>query len=482
MLHGSRAAWNAQAAGLRALRMLLLSLLSPLLLLSSEGGASLGRADSSIDKPPGWDPAKAGTQQEHPLQHGTRVPRTAQGSAWTGPPPRPAAKQPSPPGLLPLAATPAPPAAQSSQEPERIKNLQSTSLPAAGKAAVKSMLQGALSTDIQGALSEHPGTVVRPSLVPVTQCDPAKERLKVANSWESSNVKATNCPNNDAWLNAFANDAATSGPITIIVFGCNKGIDAVRVFSQYDMRPRPFQLQAWKQALHKHIGQEKGSCGQVASAGELSKPTSNSPTVPNVYCIEPLPSNYKMLRKLASETSIPKSFHILQFVLGVSQRPAQVDFPDAEAGYEAAGLQHVDATANKANPKIKTSMVKVDSTTVDALFSKLPGSIDMLLVDTEGHDPLALLGAAKTLQVVRYLEFENHNTGEWKTFKLRTIIDFLDNLDFDCWWTTNGGRLARITGCWHPHYADWKVWSNIACAKRKDSWWAVMQRLWQAEG
>ena len=306
-------------------------------------------------------------------------------------------------------------------------------------------------------------TVVSPQddvssfLRPRTQCNPIEERKKMT---------ASNCPNNDKWLNRFSQYVRTSP--TIVVVGCNKGVDAVRLFAQYDTRSTPYRLSDWQSALRQQrVG--GGACGQVNQATELQKPR-YSKRMPNVVCIEPMPSNVQLLNAVATATEIPHQFEIWAYAVGVSRWPRQLPFPNASAGTEYLGL----AAAGGKNTEM------VNASTIDHLFQNT--KVDMLLVDTEGNDPLVLLGASRVLQTVSYLEFENHGVGEWKTFKLKTIIDYLDNLDFDCWWTTNHGTLVRITRCWHQDYASVKTWSNIACAKRFDDWWNVMNTLDDAAG
>ena len=85
------------------------------------------------------------------------------------------------------------------------------------------------------------------------------------------------------------------------------------------------------------------------------------------------------------------------------------------------------------NSPLKKMLNILIRSSIDKLFGQLP-RVDMLLIDTEGNDPLALLGAASVLKTVRYLEFENHKVGQWLKFDLQTIIDYLDNLivHFDC--------------------------------------------------
>jgi FkbM family methyltransferase len=122
----------------------------------------------------------------------------------------------------------------------------------------------------------------------------------------------------------------------------------------------------------------------------------------------------------------------------LSSVPGSAAFPDGEIGREDVGLEHIPR-----GHAIKT--VEVNVTTLDALV-RAEGieRIDHLTIDTEGNDVRVLLGALRTLASakVRYLEFEYHQVGHWKISSLEDTIDMLDNLNFDCYWSLNGGGCA----------------------------------------
>lgn len=90
-------------------------------------------------------------------------------------------------------------------------------------------------------------------------------------------------------------------------------------------------------------------------------------------------------------------------------------------------------------------------------------------IDTEGNDLRVLLGGIKTLasDKIKYLEFEYHNVNRWARSDLQDTIDLLDQLNFDCYWALNSGKLSRLTGCWHDSYYSERKWSNVACINRK---------------
>ncbi len=116
--------------------------------------------------------------------------------------------------------------------------------------------------------------------------------------------------------------------------------------------------------------------------------------------------------------------------------------------------------------------VEVNDITLDLLVERENIlKIDYLTIDTEGNDMRALIGCIKTLAlgIIRYLEFEYHSVGRWAQSDLQDMIDLLDQLNFDCYWALNSGKLARLTGCWHDLYYRERTWSNVACINRKES-------------
>ena len=252
---------------------------------------------------------------------------------------------------------------------------------------------------------------------------------------------------------------------TIIFVGCNKGIDAARLFAQYDKRKTPFEASRWQSQINKYISKDKqqlqGACfpSETDRQHVLKKGFSqqHESTAPQLHCVEPLPANVKILQQVAKDIRVsPAFFHIHHAAVGASSDPPTIPFPDtssAGAGEESVGVDFYKAGQGKGDIEHR---VQVKHTSTDELF-KNSQKIDMLLVDTEGNDPLVLLGSARVLQSVRYLEFENHKVGAWIKFDLKWIISYLDNLGMDCYWSGNDGGLFRITRCWHDVYSKAKL-------------------------
>ncbi|CAL1163784.1 unnamed protein product, partial [Cladocopium goreaui] len=127
---------------------------------------------------------------------------------------------------------------------------------------------------------------------------------------------------------------------------------------------------------------------------------------------------------------------------------------------------------------------------VDTMMHNLSlPKVDILIVDTEGADPAVLRGAGDALRSVRYLMFETHRENmsvsilgddedlkgtAWSKETIHSVVSNLNSRGFDCYWAGANGNLASITWCYHTSFEKVR-WGNIACVKRGDVWWQVME-------
>ena len=128
---------------------------------------------------------------------------------------------------------------------------------------------------------------------------------------------------------------------------------------------------------------------------------------PRAVCIEGLISTCNALNVSRSELGFdaPDSasgiLHIVNAAVSDQALPGQtVQFLDVMPGSEMGVM---------VAPKDKRPTVSVPLATVDGIVAQLQlPRVDILLVDTEGADPLVLRGANKSLDSVRYIMFETH--------------------------------------------------------------------------
>jgi len=240
--------------------------------------------------------------------------------------------------------------------------------------------------------------------------------------------------------------------------GCNKGTDAL-------MNLRAFTASTLVDidSFEKHTKLKEYVCNfdreRWKSLLYLTKPRAKKY---RHYCIEAAVENAGAVREATSILKLDKlGLSVHHVAVSSSSKPSTIKFPFIKPGTENVGI-------GTSHDKFK-HFYDVQVTTVDEFVSeKKINQVDVLKIDTEGNDALVLTGAVKTLVLMKpsYLMFENHKVGHWATVKLKDVIDFLDAVDYDCFWATNSDKLIRITGCWASAYDIKKKWSNIACHHR----------------
>lgn len=93
-------------------------------------------------------------------------------------------------------------------------------------------------------------------------------------------------------------------------------------------------------------------------------------------------------------------------------------------------------------------------------------SVDIMQIDTEGHDPLVLLGLKESLikKRIKIVIFEYHGKGFWSLYNLSSFVEVFDNFHYDCFFMGQN-RLWKLTDCWHLNY-EFHEWSNVMCILR----------------
>lgn len=271
--------------------------------------------------------------------------------------------------------------------------------------------------------------------------------------------KNSACPDNEKWIKVLRNNTADNSEITIVSVGCNKGDDLVRSIGFWSQKSEFSVSRYRKTSLLFFPKQNKRACPI-----EKHQPFSFKSNELHVraYCIEPMPSNFNLLQTVMTDMGYIGPIKLIQ--AAVSSVSGKSPFPNAEVGKESMGL---GLNKNNKYPNVEVDVISLDEFVHNEKLVK----IDYLTIDTEGNDMKALIGCIKTLAsgIIRYLEFEYHSVGRWAQSDLQDLIDILDQLNFDCYWTLNSGNLLRLTGCWHDSYYRERTWSNIGCINRKET-------------
>jgi len=295
-------------------------------------------------------------------------------------------------------------------------------------------------------------------------------------------LPASNCPS-DPWIDDLVRaDPDGDGKVFVDV-GCNTGSDAVMWLERWGRIAGV--ARKWDEGLKKN-GVAVGACGQNVfhEVSHLALNKSNSSQGgPKVVCVEPMPSTAKLLLNLKAQfLGKDELFEVVQAVASDQITNQTVLFPDQKVGTEDSGIDHLGGGARNGNAVPQVPVVQV---TVDGLIAQRGfKTVDVLTVDTEGHDPTVLKGAENALRngTVRLLVFEVHqdltNT-VWAKTPLHVVLQQLGSWQYDCYFSGNDGKLHRLSGVWN---ADMEskyhplMWSNVACVRKADTWHTVLEK------
>lgn len=292
----------------------------------------------------------------------------------------------------------------------------------------------------------------------------------------------TTCPDEkwyDEWTQEIIigkneNEDDTNSFVAIEV-GCNKGTDAILQLRRFTKDAR-----ASVATFQKLTNFPEFSCSweqkkwDEAVRGSFVKdddPGQKKGIKYRHYCIEASYETFERVHAAAEKMKLADVGLTVHYnAVSSSSWPSTVKFPKITAGQENIGI------GMTANPNLKTQTYsefhQTPVITVDEFVRKenMLEGLDVVKIDTEGNDAAVLIGASKTLMSLKpsYVQFENHGVGKWKTFDLKDSIDMLDAMEYECFWSTNSGKLIQVTNCWHESYSKFKIWSNIACYHRSD--------------
>ena len=287
---------------------------------------------------------------------------------------------------------------------------------------------------------------------------PCSEELIQYNS-RRLETDPSKCPS-EPWYWEWQSDIRAENFVYVEI-GCNKATDAVMNLRAYSAND--------KVDLHLFEGLTNFtlfSCRPETSrwndiVTQIKQPRAKKYTH---FCIEAAKENVDPVKRAAESLGLDRlGLRVHQIAISSSSKPPTAKFPKVRPGDEAFGL-------DTGGLGLTDEFYEVNVCSLDEFVLRHDiRQMDVLKIDTEGNDPLVILGAIKSLTFLRpaYLQFENHEVGRWATFNLKDIIDLLDGLSYECFWATEANDLIRITSCWADSYAKYKQWSNIACYDRR---------------
>jgi FkbM family methyltransferase len=272
----------------------------------------------------------------------------------------------------------------------------------------------------------------------------------------------TGCPDTP-WLESHYRQDFGGESFLAVNIGCNKGYDAVNLL-RMGSNNETVSKARWREAMPTAI--EGGNCGQEET--EYLVETVRNIRPAQVLCVEPMPGTFAALQQALMSTAL-QGLLVRQYAVN-NHEPNTTLFPSANVGAEKQGIGGCYSKFPTRQERMQKSCEPVSTTRLDLLMEEenlLNQTVNVLLIDVEGWDFEVLKGGIQTLQRTAYLEFEFNWRGKWyeEERPLEKAINFLNSLDFTCYWPGKKGKLYQITNCWLSHYHG-LFWSNVACVHR----------------
>ena len=308
------------------------------------------------------------------------------------------------------------------------------------------------------------------------RCDGAKYRIAVSSK----------CPTGE-WLDVIMPHLVRSSGMVFVNAGANKGYNVAEFLQRYASSNAPSSV-AWHDALVRfepNLDSPCGVCGACNSNSTTAVKRRNYDVPVRAYALEMIPSTAALLARMFAFFKIAGSAE--HATVGSHSGKARV--PAFAAGREnaIAKMHHAERTlrnasaSSTATPMAITQMVTLDKFAAGNRIDR----IDLLSIDTEGHDALVLEGARHLLQHkrVEVLEFEYHSVGMWDGTtlhhrNLKNVSAALHNFGYSCFWQRGrdsesaktdrssavDASLVSMNGVsWCDMY-EFRSWSNIVCA------------------
>ena len=247
-----------------------------------------------------------------------------------------------------------------------------------------------------------------------------------------------------------------------ISVGCNKGFDAIESARMY-MSNTKFNKTTWREAFEIDMG--AGFCRQEQVDNATVFDIQHNPMKEDeMHCIEPLPPTFDILLNASQKLGLDKEGFVLSKA-AISSSNGIARFPKVLlAGWEGFSISSCNEEPERCEEDFEEVPMYSLQTYVNN-FVRSTGPINILSIDVEGFDFDVLFGAGDVLDRTQYLEFEFHDVGNWKKYRVMDAVNLLDGKGFTCYWL-GIERLWRLTECNHPYYDNFHDWSNVACVHR----------------
>ncbi|KAI9002504.1 hypothetical protein DFJ74DRAFT_714033 [Hyaloraphidium curvatum] len=304
---------------------------------------------------------------------------------------------------------------------------------------------------------------------------PSPEALRdaqaVARRFYEVGRRRANCPPFEL-LRGIAERIADPSP-AVVNIGCNKGYNVAAWLALWAPQLGIHSGRQWFDALPGRTDRREGACKdaeQRYSPARKAAFVAADPALPNVWCIDPVASNAELVRGALAKLVGDALPAVRTVTAAFSYSPA----PGTPPGSRTASFRDCKAGDELCSFETGARSVSVPLLSVDEWIAlenphraSATGRISFMEIDTEGHDPAVLFGAAGTLAsgLVDVVLFEYHHVGLWERVSLQIVVGMLAGHGYACYFPA-AGRTWRLDPCnWSEHWERDRWWSNVVCAR-----------------
>lgn len=149
-----------------------------------------------------------------------------------------------------------------------------------------------------------------------------------------------------------------------------------------------------------------------------------------IYSIEAVSSNIESLSKNIALNKLEDRITIIHNGVGDTAKNVEIQVEGNLAEGQGSGTANILPE----NSQYKCERIPISITTLDILFAqgKIPGNVNLIKVDIDGYDLLAMLGASDLLSKTRpviFGEFMAHCLN-WHKQSLEDVVAFMQSLEF----------------------------------------------------
>ena len=295
-------------------------------------------------------------------------------------------------------------------------------------------------------------------------------------------ARRSDCPA-DNWLDAIHGLLTNSSQMVYVNVGVNKGYNVADFLQRWPLEgaPTPPSSQAWYKKMLSLELDVQNPCGMCNDCKRQTPAHPRPVASLRILALDLLQANVDMVRRLFDAFGVPgKVVHAAASnELGTVYAPSVPTSSTRNDFYSPGkpGEERVQALPNAGLHRFTrftryNYTQRVPQLTVDALLrQEAVHDVDLLTIDTEGHDALVLEGAAETLAArrVKVLEFEYSGAGMWKNGgpkhrTLKATLERLHRLRYECFWAGKDGHVAPASGPFWCDAFEFHEWSNLLCA------------------